>query len=86
MPEDDRLRELGTSIYAPKEAGFTCWGGPHYPHAKFDRVATVEFLPNRLLLFPKTERSFHGVEEITRPDVQRRLLIDNVRLLNQTTH
>ena len=86
MPEDDRLRDLGTSIYAPKEAGFTCWGGPHHPHAKFDRVATVEFLPNRLLLFPQTERSFHGVEEITRAGVQRRLLIDNVRLLNQTTH
>ncbi len=86
LPDDEGLRELGTSIYTPKDPSFTCWGGPHHARDNFHRVDTVEFLPNRLLAFPKTERSFHGVEPIEREDVQRRLLINNIRLLNRTTH
>lgn len=86
MPQDASLRELGTSLYTPKEAGFTCWGGPHYPHDKFNHAGRVEFLPNRLVAFPKTERSFHGLERIEREDVSRKLLISNIRLLNQITH
>jgi len=46
----------------------------------------VEVLPNRQLAFPKTERSFHGVEAIERQGVNRPLLINNIRLLNTTTH
>ena len=86
LPPDASMRELGTSIYRPKDRDFVCWGGPHHPFKLFDRVATVEYLPNRLLAFPKTERSFHGVEPITRLGVNRQLLIHNVRLLNKTSH
>jgi FkbM family methyltransferase len=86
MPEDDSMRELGTSIYAPKDPNFTCWGGPHHPFEPFNLVKTIEFLPNRLVCFPKTEKSFHGVEPISRPEVNRQLLINNVRLLNKRTH
>lgn len=86
LPADDSMRELGTSIYRPKDPNFVCWGGPHHPFDRFDRTATVEFLPNRLLAFPKTERSFHGVEQIRRQSVNRQLLINNVRLLNSVTH
>ena len=73
-------------MYRPKDPSFVCWGGPHHDYDKFDNVATVEFMPNRLLAFPKTERSFHGVEPIKRPNVDRPLLINNVRVLNKTTH
>jgi FkbM family methyltransferase len=86
LPKDTSMRELGTSLYKPKKPGFTCWGGPHYPHENFEHVHRVEFLPNRLLAFPKTEHSFHGVERIAREDVNRHLLINNIRLLNQLTH
>ena len=86
LPADTSMRELGTSLYKPKKADFTCWGGPHYPHAQFDHVGRVDFLPNRLLAFPKTERSFHGVEPISRADVNRHLLINNIRLMNRVTH
>jgi hypothetical protein len=86
LPKDDSMRELGTSIYRPKEADFVCWDGLHYPHEQFELVRTVEFLPNRLLTFPKTERSFHGVEQIRRENVNRPLLINNIRLLNAVTH
>jgi hypothetical protein len=86
LPEDDSMRDLGTSIYRPRDGEFTCWGGPHHPFNKFERTATVEFLPNRLLAFPKTARSFHGVEPIEREQIRRRLLINNVRLVGKATH
>ena len=86
MPRDNSMRELGTSVYRPKDPTFTCWGGKHYDYEPFERAATVEFLPNRLMAFPKTERSFHGVEPIKRENVNRPLLINNIRLLNTVTH
>jgi FkbM family methyltransferase len=86
LPEDDSMRDLGTSIYKAKDPNFVCWGGPHHPFEPFERVCTIDFVPNRLVAFPKTERSFHGVEAITREDVRRHLLINNIRLLNSVTH
>jgi FkbM family methyltransferase len=86
LPNDDSMRELGTSIYRPKDANFVCRDGLHHPHERFERISTVDFLPNRLLTFPKTERSFHGVEQILRENVNRPLLINNIRLLNAVTH
>jgi hypothetical protein len=86
LPRDTSMRELCTSVYRAKDPSFTCWGGPHHPFEKFDFVRTVEFLPNRLLAFPKTERSFHGVEKIEREGINRPLLINNIRLLNSVTH
>ncbi len=86
LPRDNSMRDLGTSVYRHKDPSFVCWGGPHHPFANFTKVATVDYLPNRLMAFPKTERSFHGVEQIKREGVNRPLLINNVRLLNKTTH
>lgn len=86
LPKDDSMRELGTSVYRAKDPNFVCWGGPHHPPEQFDLVRTVEFLPNRLLTFPKTEWSFHGVGQILRAEVNRPLLINNIRLLNPVTH
>ncbi len=86
LPHDDSMRELGTSVFRPKDPNFVCWGGPHHNFDAFTKVATVDFLPNRLLTFPKTERSFHGVEKITRENINRPLLINNIRLLNSVTH
>ena len=86
MPDDNRDADLGTSFYVPREAGFTCPGGPHHDPVRFEKITTVEFVPNRLVAFPKSDRCFYGVQQITREKIARRLLIDNIRLLNQTTH
>ena len=64
LPLDDRLSHCGTALYRPIVPGFRCAGGPHYDADMFSRVRTVGFVPNRLLMFPKTDRSFHGVEPI----------------------
>lgn len=80
LPVDSSLKNYGTSLYQPKDPGFVCAGGPHHPFELFSRTSTLEFVPNRLFVFVKTERSFHGVEPIVQPDIDRRLLIYNVRL------
>lgn len=61
-PQTDQVREFGTTLYAPKRSGFRCPGGPHYPFTDFNRVTTIDFLPNRLFGFFKTDQSWHGVE------------------------
>lgn len=86
LPKDISMCDLGTSVYRPKDPDFTCWGGKHHPFDLFERVRTLDFLPNRLVAFPKTERSFHGVERIERTNINRPLLINNIRLLNSVTH
>ena len=86
MPSSAVDKDLGTSVYIPKDKKFVCWGGPHYPYSKFELVDTVSFLPNRLLAFPKTEHSFHGVEPIERKNISRHLLINNIRVMGKTTH
>jgi hypothetical protein len=80
LPEDATFRRFGTSLYEPLDPRFHCPGGPHHSFERFRRVDTVEFLPNRLLAFPKSDRCFHGVEPVDLPGIDRRLLIYNVRV------
>jgi hypothetical protein len=75
LPRDTSQAHLGTSIYVPRQATFRCPGGPHYPHAAFERLWTMPFLPNSLFAFVKTDNSFHGVEPVADPDCKRWLLL-----------
>jgi hypothetical protein len=79
LPEDATFRRFGTSLYQPLDPSFRCHGGPHHDFRRFRRVATMDFLPNRLVAFPKSDRCFHGVEPVDLPGIDRRLLIYNVR-------
>ncbi len=79
LPEDATFRRFGTSFYAPLDPALRCRGGPHHPFKLFRRMATVDFVPNRLVAFPKSDRCFHGVEPVDLPGIERRLLIYNVR-------
>ena len=75
LPKDDEFAEFGTSIYKPKEAGFTAWDSPHFPHDKFDLVRTFPNVPNSLFVFVKTENSFHGVQPGDYPNSGRNMLM-----------
>jgi hypothetical protein len=79
-PADATHKHLGTSIYVPRDAGFRCKGGPHYPHQLFDKVTTMEYKPNTLFAFIKNDRSFHGVEPIGDEGVLRDILLYDVRV------
>jgi hypothetical protein len=78
LPKDESQAHLGTSIYVPRDATFTCPGGPHYTFDNFQRVATMPFKPNALFAFVKTNNSFHGVEPVTDPDTKRWLLLYDI--------
>ncbi|MDH5693433.1 MAG: hypothetical protein OEZ47_10050, partial [Gammaproteobacteria bacterium] len=82
LPPDDQFRRHGTSIYVPVEKGFESDGTRHFERGLFKQRALVEFVPNRLLLFVRTNNSFHGVEKIEQAGIDRPLLINNIRLLD----
>jgi hypothetical protein len=67
-PDANHLR-LGTSVYRPKDFGFTCPSSTHYPFEDFVRVKTAPYRPNSLLAFERSDRSFHGVEPLAEEDV-----------------
>jgi hypothetical protein len=76
---DASMAHLGTSIYMPRDPTFVCQGGPHYAFGQFQRMLTMPYLPNAMFAFMKTANSFHGVEPIEEPEVQRDLLLYDVR-------
>lgn len=82
LPADDSMAHLGTSIYTPKDPGFRCNKGMHYPFDGFHRVITMPYLPNTLFAFLRTTNSFHGVEPITGARVDRDLLLYDIQVEN----
>ena len=79
-PDDASHSHLGTSLYRPIDPAFRCQGGPHHPHDRFHRVATMEYKPNALFAFVKTDNSFHGVEPIRDADVLRDLILYDIQV------
>lgn len=69
LAPDGRGERLGTSLYRPKQAGFSCPDSKHYPFADFIRVKTAPYRPNSLLAFVRSDISFHGLEPLTEQDV-----------------
>lgn len=79
LPADDSQPHLGTSIYVPRDPAFTCPGGPHHQFDGFYRMLTMPYLPNCAFGFVKTPNAFHGVEPVAEGDVQRTLLLYDIR-------
>jgi hypothetical protein len=79
LPPDASRPHLGTSIYVPRDPGFVCPGERHHDYELFARMLTLPYVPNTLFAFMKTPNSFHGVEPIQEADVQRDLLLYDIR-------
>jgi len=62
LPETDLYSETGTSLYKSKDPDFKCAGGPHHGFENFQKLMTVNYLPNTVFGFFKSDESFHGVE------------------------
>lgn len=71
LAPDDNGERLGTSLYRPKAAGFSCPDSKHYPFEDFIKVKTAPYKPNSLLAFVRSDISFHGLEPLTERDVAR---------------
>lgn len=61
----DKVKDVGTVLYAHEDPGFTSDGKVHFPLDGFTRVKKVPFLPNSMMGFARTDKSFHGVEKIS---------------------
>jgi hypothetical protein len=82
LPADASMPHLGTSMYVPKDPAFLCPGGPHHRFEKFNRLLTMPYVPNTLFGFLKTANAFHGVEPIAETDVERALLLYDIKVKN----
>ena len=69
LAPDQSGRHLGTSLYRPKDPGFSCPNSVHYPFEDFIKVRTAPYKPNSLLAFMRSDVSFHGVEPLSEQDV-----------------
>lgn len=69
LAPDNSAEHLGTSLYRPKQAGFSCPTSKHYPFEDFIRVKTAPYRANSLLAFVRSDISFHGLEPLSEQDV-----------------
>ena len=69
LAPDEKSLHLGTSLYRPKDPGFTCHNSTHYPFDNFIRVKSAPYKPNSLLAFVRSDISFHGLEPLSEQDV-----------------
>ena len=82
LPEDDSHKHIGTSMYKLKDtAKFNSVQDKHYSDKEtkelFEEAKLAEFLPNSVLVFPRTDFSFHGVSSINTGSYERNLLLLN---------
>lgn len=85
LPENDSHRHIGTALYKPKETiNVERLEDRHYSEKEtkdfFEEVKLAEFLPNSVLIFPRTNLSFHGVSSINTGSYERNLLLLNYNL------
>jgi hypothetical protein len=69
LAPDRSAEHLGTSLYRPKDPGFSCPDSKHYPFEDFIRVKTAPYRPNSLLAFFRSDVSFHGLDPLSEQDV-----------------
>jgi len=77
--EDPALAGEGTSIYRPKEEGFTSWNGRQYPYDQFEEIYRTPYGANRLFGFRKTDQSFHGKSPVAESSSERRVIAVTVQ-------
>jgi len=84
LPRNNGYEYLGTSLYKPINNEFRCPGGPHHPFNKFTKIRTIDYKPNSLFVFFKTDSSFHGVEPVNGKNVERDILMYNILTNNKS--
>ena len=86
LPKDFTQKETGTTIYMPKDPNLLNKELPHihYPHEHFHKIITLPFVPNSAFCFIKTNNSYHGVEKLTKEEVDRWSLQYNMHITNET--
>jgi hypothetical protein len=79
LSREPEYASYGTGLYVPKDPDMEIRDHTHYRFQDFDLHSRVDFKPNRLVAFPRSDRSLHGVYPVPIPNCDRRLLIVNIR-------
>jgi len=75
LPDDDTQPHLGTTLYRPRDPGMRSDGMSHHDRDLFEIAGQAPYLPNHLLAYARTDRSFHGVEPVPSPCTRRLLMV-----------
>jgi hypothetical protein len=75
LPPDDSYAPFGTTLYVPREPGFHSDGSRHFGFEGFEKVETMPCRPNTMFGFARGDTSFHGVEPISSPGIERDVLL-----------
>ena len=80
LPSNDSLSKIGTTVYNKSQKGLT-YDKRHYSKEETKKLfvpfKTYPFIPNSLLIFLRSNNSFHGVEEINIMQEERNVLLLN---------
>ena len=82
LPKDESNKNIGTSLYKlKKNSNNNISFNNHYSKEEtkelFEEKKLAEFLPNSVLIFPRTDYSYHGVSSIKVGSYERNLLLLN---------
>ena len=80
LAADDARPGMGTTFFSPHDRKMTSEGGEGHDYGQFSPVRTLPYLPNRMLAFPKTNRSFHGVMPVAGYDDRRDILLYDLKM------
>ena len=83
LPLDDSQRDLGTTIYAPKDPDYVSHGEARHHREYFTALKTFPYLPNSMFSFVRTPRSFHGMEGVHTERTTRKLMVYSLMLNDQ---
>tara|TARA_B100000029_G_C17458941_1_gene917761 strand:+ start:391 stop:1152 length:762 start_codon:yes stop_codon:yes gene_type:complete len=78
LPNNNELKNIGTALYKPNIKIEDDQLKQHFSAEDtkkiFTKIKTCPFIPNSLFIFPRTQNSFHGVEEVNIEKKERNLL------------
>lgn len=83
LPKDKNLSNIGTTLYKAKIDQIDqkiIHFSPKESQEYFKPIKRCPFVPNSLLVFPRTNYSYHGVEEVNIHQQERDLLLLNYHL------
>ena len=79
LSKDSKYQNSGTCFYQPRDKKMSVQHLKHHKFNDFSLEKRIKYMPNRLVIFPRTDLSYHGVENIEIDECDRRLIIVNIK-------
>ena len=79
LSKDIKYMDSGTCFYKPINKNIPVQDLRHHKFGDFNLIKKIKYIPNRLVFFPRTDISYHGVEHVKIDNCDRRLIIINIK-------